>query len=190
MIASIGIPCSSMTWANDCETRLQRGRERLLDREVEHRLLARRQLDRALEQAADGLGDGEGARTRGARHVAVDAEGGDEPDAFLVAAAHLRAQHAGRDHAHVAGRVEAVERERVPARHDDQRVVARADRQRRDHVVGDEDADDVDVGRRVEVGGGEAVGGRPLARLVGAHADVTSTPESRRFRAHGRPWLP
>ena len=122
-------------------------------------------------EATDGLGDGEGARSRGARHVAVDAEGGDEPDAFLVAAAHLRPQHPRCDHAHVAGRVEPVEGERVPARHDDERVVTRTDRQRRDHVVGDEDAQDVEVGRRVELGGDEAIGGGPLPGLVGAHAD-------------------
>ena len=45
------------------------------------------------------------------------------------------------------------------------------DRQRGDHVVGDEDAEHVELGCRVELGGGEAVGGRAFARLVGAHAD-------------------
>ena len=100
----------------------ERGRQRLLHREVEDRLLARGQLDGALQEAADRLGDGEGARPRGARHVAVDPEGGDEPDALLVAAAHLRTEHARCDHAHVARGVEAVERERVAAGHDDERV--------------------------------------------------------------------
>ena len=103
--------------------------------------------------------------------VAVDAERGDEADALLVAATHLGAQHAGRDHADVARRVEAVERERVAARHDDERVGARRDRQRRDDVVGDEDAEHVELRCRVELGGGEPVGGGTLTRLVGAHAD-------------------
>ena len=93
----------------------ERGRERLLDREVEHRLLHRGELDRALAEPADGLGHRERARLRLAGHVAVHADRGDEPDALLVAAAHLGAEHPRRDHADVAGRVEAVERERVAA---------------------------------------------------------------------------
>ena len=48
-------------------------------------------------------------------HVAVHSDRSDEPDAFLVAAPHLGAEHPRRDHADVAVRVEAVERERVAA---------------------------------------------------------------------------
>ena len=53
MIASIGMPCSSIMLTNDVVHRRERGRQHLLDGEVEHRLLHRRELDRALAQAAD-----------------------------------------------------------------------------------------------------------------------------------------
>ncbi len=51
--------------------------------------------------------------------VLVHAHPGDEPDALLVAATHLGPEHAGRHEADVAVGVEAVERERVAAGHDD-----------------------------------------------------------------------
>ena len=171
MIASSGMPCSSITCTNVPLHLGERGGERLLHREVEHRLLHRGQLDRALAQAADRLGHGERARLGPAGDVAVDADGGDEPDALLVAAADLGPEHARRDHPDVAGRVEAVERERVPARHDGEPVVGPGDRQRRDHVVGDQDADDVGVARVLERGRGEPVGRGLLPGGVGPDAD-------------------
>ena len=68
------------------------------------------------------LGDGERARLRVAGGVAVHADAGDEADALLVAAAHLGPEHARRDEADVARRVEPVEGERVAAGHDHERV--------------------------------------------------------------------
>ena len=103
--------------------------------------------------------------------VAVHADRGDEPGALLVAAAHLGPQHPRRHHANVARELEAVERERVAAGDDHEGVVARRDRQRGDHVVGDEHAQHVGVVGGVEVERGEAVGLGRVAAGVGPHAD-------------------
>jgi len=100
----------------------------------------------------------------------LHADRGNEPDALLVAAAHLRAEHAGRDPCRCRRGIQPVEPERVAARDDHTRVRARRERQQRDDVVGDEDADDVGVVRGLDVVGLEAVGHRLLARLVAAHA--------------------
>ena len=89
----------------------------------------RRELDRALSQPADRLRHRERAIPRRAGDVAMHADGGDEPDAFLVAASHLGPEHARRDHPDVARRVEAVEGERVAARDDREAVVGPAQRQ-------------------------------------------------------------
>ena len=169
-IASIGMPCSIIVRDERVVDRRERGREHLLDAEVEHRLLHRRELDAALPQTADRLRHREHAGERAAGGVAVHADGGDEADAFLVAAAHLGSEHARRDHAAVAGRIEPSEAERVAARDDHARVRLGRERQQRDDVVGDEDADHVGVVRRFEVVRLEAVGHCLLSRLVAAHA--------------------
>ena len=170
-IASIGMPCSSIVRTNALFTAVERGREHLLDAEVEDRLLHRRQLDRALPQPTDGPGDREHALLRAPGDVAVHADRGDEPDALLVAEAHFGAEHARRHHAGVARRLEPIERERVAARDDHARARrSAAIGSERDDVVGHEDADDVGVARGFDVVGLEAVGLGLLARLVAAHA--------------------
>ena len=70
------------------------------------------------------------------------------------------------------GGLEAVERERVAARHDREPVGGPRERQRRDHVVGHQHAHDVGVARVREVAGREALVGGLLARRVGAHAHL------------------
>src|SRR5262249_61854581 len=103
------------------ERRVHRGerrRQRLLDGEIEHALLPGRELDSALTKPADGLRYGQRAVARSPRSVAMDADCGDEADALVVAAPHLRSEHPGRDHADVARGIEAVERQRVPTRDD------------------------------------------------------------------------
>src|SRR5262249_39118365 len=95
--------------------RRQRGRQRLLDRQVEDRLLSGCELDRALAEPADRLRHREHTLAGSSGEVAMYADGGDETDSFLVAPAYLGAEHPGCDHADVAGRVEAVEGERVSA---------------------------------------------------------------------------
>jgi len=57
-----------------------------------------------------------------ARDVTVNADRGDEPDALLVAAAHLGTEHARRDHGRVTRGVDAVEGERVATGDDHERV--------------------------------------------------------------------
>jgi len=108
----------------------------------------------------------------GTGHVPLHAHGRDEAGALLVAPADLGAEHAGGDHAGVARRLQAVEGERVAAGHDHQRVGARRDRQRRNDVVGDEQADDVGVACRFNVGRREAVGLGGLACVVVANTDA------------------
>ena len=169
-IASSGMPSPIITPTKLSRHPAQRGRQRLLDGEVEDRLLPRGQLDGALLQAADRLGDRERARLGVAGGVAVHADAGDEADALLVAAAHLGAEHARRHQADVARRIEAVEGERVAAGHDHERVGLRRERHGRDGVVGHEDADDVRLGRRLDVLRGEAVGLGRRAGVVVADA--------------------
>ncbi len=101
------------------------GHQRLLDREVEHRFLLRRQLDRTLTQPSDRLGHGQCASPPVAGEVAVHTDRGDEADSFLVAATHLGAKHAGRDHPEVTVGLEATEGERVAAGNNDERVSPR-----------------------------------------------------------------
>ena len=146
------------------------GRQRLLDAEIEHRLLHRRQRQRALPQPTDGLGNREGAGASSAGLVAFDPDGGDEPDALVVTPPDLRAEHAGGDHPRVAGRSEPAERQRVATRNDDQRVGPWRDRQRGDDVVGHEQADDIGVARRFDVAGREPVLFGGGSGLVGPHA--------------------
>ena len=147
MTASSGMPFSSERLHVRPFTCVMTRRQHLLLREVEDRLLARRELDRPLPQPADRLGDGQRARQGAPRGVGVHTDGGDEPDAFLVATPHLGPEHAWRHHADVAVGVEPVERERVPAGDDREPVGLAPQRQRRDHVVGHEHAHDVDVAR-------------------------------------------
>ena len=172
MIASSGMPVLEQALdVGAGHVRHDRGAHLLL-REVEDRLLARRQLDRALAQPTDRLRDRERARLRAARRVAVDADRGDEPDALLVAGAHLGSEHARRDHPDVAVGVEAVERERVPAREDREALRRALELEERDHVVGHEHADHVGVVRVGDLARLEAVVGRLLTRRVGAHAHL------------------
>jgi hypothetical protein len=101
----------------------------------------------------------------------VDADGGDEADALLVAAPDLGPQHPGSDHAHVAVELEATEGRAEAAGHDHQGLVPGPERQRRDHVVGHQEAQDVGFVGGVDVLGGEAVGPGRVAGGVGPHAD-------------------
>ena len=149
----------------------ERRREHLLDPEVEHRLLSGSELDRALAQTADRLRDCERAGERVPGDVAVHTDRGDEARAFLVATTHLGPEHARRDHADVAVGREAIEGEGVPARDDRARVGARAQRERRYDVVGNEDADHVGIARVSQLGRREPLGLGQLARRVLAHAD-------------------
>jgi hypothetical protein len=149
----------------------QQGRQRLLDGKIEYRLLHRRQLERALTKAADGLGDGQRAGPCRAGHVPLHAYRGDEPDALLVAPPHLGAEHARRDHAGVARWLQTLERQRVAAGHDDEGVGTEGDGQAGDDIVGHEEADDVGVTGGLDVCRREAVGFGRLPRLVVAHAD-------------------
>ena len=104
----------------------QRRRQRLLHTEVEHRLLHRGHLDRALLEAADRLRHREHTHVRVACGVLVHADGGDEAAALLVALAHFGTEHPRRDHADIAGGGEADRaREGVPAS-DDREAVGRA----------------------------------------------------------------
>ncbi len=106
----------------------------------------------------------------GAGHVALHPHGGDEPDALEITPADLGAEHPGGHHAHVAGRVEPTERQRVSAGHDDHGVGARRQGNRGDDVVGDEDAHDVGVVGPPEVARVEPVGLRRVPARVGPHA--------------------
>ena len=166
-------------------------RAHLLLGEVEDRLLARGELDRALAQTADRLGHAERALESAARDVAVHADRGDEPDALLVAGAHLRTEHARCDHAEVAVGREAVERERVAARHD-REAVGRAPELRasgitssgtRTHTMSAPDASGTSPGAKPSVAA--------WSRDASARTHTcTSKPESRRLSAHERPWFP
>ena len=120
--------------------------------------------------------DREHARERVAGRVVVHTHGGDEPDALLVTAAHFGPEHARRDHAAVAGRIEAAETQRVATRHDHTGVGFRREREQRDHVVGDEDADDVGVVGGFEIVRLEAVGLGLLAGVVAANAHHRRAP--------------
>ena len=100
----------------------------------------------------------------------MHADGGDEPDALLVAEPHLGPEHAGRDHPDVPRWIEPVERERVAAGDDREPVVGTPQRQRRDDVIGHQHAHDVGRGRVGDLARGEAVGDRLVTRRVGAHA--------------------
>jgi hypothetical protein len=123
-----------------------------------------------LLQPADGLGDRERALLGPTGGVAVHADPGDEPDALLEAAPHLWSQHARRDEADVAGRVEPVERERVAAGDDDERVGLRRQRHGGDGIVRHEDADDVRRRGRLHVLDREAVRLGRRTRVVVSHA--------------------
>ena len=147
----------------------ERRREGLFDAQVEDRFLHRSQVQGALAEPADGLGDGERALSSRPGLVAVDADGGDEADPLLVTAPYFGPQHAGGDHSGVAGRVEAAEGQRVPAGDDHERVLPRCDRQARYHVVRNQQTDGVGVAGPVDVVGGKPVVLRRAPSLVGAH---------------------
>jgi hypothetical protein len=106
-----------------------RRRQRLLDREVQHRLLVGGQRQGTLPQTADGVGHRQRAGRGGARAVTVDADGGDEADALLVAAPDLGPQHPGSDHAHVAVELEATEGRAEAAGNDHEGLLAGTERQ-------------------------------------------------------------
>ena len=102
--------------------------------------------------------------------------GRDESGTFFIATANLGTQHARCHHADVALRSESVERHGVTAGNDGAGIRARADRQRRDHIVGNEYADDVALVGTVELVRVEAV---PLGLLPGrvgarAHEDFAA----------------
>ena len=164
-IASSGMPCSIITPTKLCDTRRSAGDSACSTARSRIASCRGGQLDGALLQAADRLGDGEHARLRVAGGVAVHADAGDEADALLVAAAHLGAEHARRDQADVAGRIEPVERQRVAAGHDrparpasgDSGTLGMASSGTRMQI-------DVRLGRRLDVLHREAVG---LGRRLG-----------------------
>src|SRR5204863_34477 len=93
----------------------------------------------------------ERARQRRAGAVLLHPDRGDEADALLVAPPHLGTEHSWRDHSGVSGRIQSLERECVAGRDDHQRVGARRDRQRRDDIVGYEQAPCTALGGRYAV---------------------------------------
>ena len=171
MIASIGMPCSSIVVTNALLTAVSAG-ESTCSTARSSSASCRAVISIApWRRPPIALRDTQHPIARATSDVAVHTDRGDEADTLLEAAAHLGTQHARRDHPEVAVDLEPVECERVPARHDRARVGSRTEREERNDVVGHEHAQQGGVVGRVEFGGLESVGHRRIAGLVAPHAD-------------------
>ena len=101
----------------------------------------------------------------------MDADGSDEADTFLIAAAYLWPQHPRCHDSGVSRRHQAAERERVPTGDHDARCFARMQSQQRNHIVRDQNTDQVRFVRGLDVVNTEAIGLRQLTRRVATNAD-------------------
>ncbi len=112
----------------------------------------------------------------GTRPVLVHTHGSDESDTLLVAPAYFRSQHPRGNHPGVTWGHQASERERVPTGNYHARSSAGTNLQQRDHVIWDQNTDQIRIVGDLNVFDSETIDFRPFTCLVATDAYERSAP--------------